>query len=49
MLMTRITARREGKTLDQDQVYWYRFGPDGRLVEGRNIPIDLYAFDAFWA
>ena len=49
MLMSRITARREGRTLDQAQAYWYRFGPDGRIVEGRTIPIDLYAFDAFWA
>jgi ketosteroid isomerase-like protein len=48
MLMTRITARREGKTLEQEQAYWYRFGPDGRIIEGRTIPIDLYAFDAFW-
>jgi ketosteroid isomerase-like protein len=48
MLMTKITARREGKTLEQEQAYWYRFGPDGRIIEGRTIPIDLYAFDAFW-
>jgi ketosteroid isomerase-like protein len=49
MLMARITARRKGKTLDQEQAYWYRFGPDGRLLAGHTIPIDLYAFDAFWA
>jgi hypothetical protein len=49
MLMTRISARREGRTLDQPQAYRYRFAADGRIIEGRTIPIDLYAFDAFWA
>ena len=44
----RITAERDGKRLDSDHCVMYRFG-EGKIVEGRTIPIDLYAFDEFWS
>lgn len=44
----RITARREGRTLDSDHCVMYRF-QSGKIVEGRTVPVDLYAFDAFWS
>jgi ketosteroid isomerase-like protein len=42
-----ITAERRGKRLDSDHCVMYRFS-QGKLVEGRTLPVDLYAFDAFW-
>ncbi len=47
MIYGRITARRAGKTLDCPHAVMYRF-EDGKIVEGRTIPTDLYAFDSFW-
>ena len=44
----RITAEREGRRLDSDHCVMYRF-EDGRIVEGRTVPADLYAFDEFWS
>lgn len=44
----RITAEREGRTLDCEHCVMYRFR-SGKIVEGRTVPIDLYAFDAFWS
>jgi ketosteroid isomerase-like protein len=44
----RITASREGRTLDSDHCVMYRF-QSGKIVEGRTVPVDLYAFDAFWS
>jgi ketosteroid isomerase-like protein len=44
----RITAQREGKRLDSDHCVMYRFTA-GKIVEGRTVPVDLYAFDAFWS
>jgi ketosteroid isomerase-like protein len=44
----RITARRRGKVMDSDHCVVFRFS-DGRIVEGRTVPLDLYAFDEFWA
>lgn len=44
----RITAEREGKRLDSDHCVMYRFS-QGKIVEGRTLPVDLYAFDAFWS
>lgn len=44
----RITAEREGRTLDCDHCVMYRF-KNGKIVEGRTVPIDLYAFDEFWS
>jgi len=45
----RATAEREGKRLDIDHAYLYRFGDHGKVIEGRTIPVDLYAFDEFWS
>lgn len=44
----RITAEREGRTLDCEHCVMYRFR-SGKIVEGRTVPTDLYAFDAFWS
>lgn len=44
----RITAEREGRILDCEHCVMYRF-ESGKIVEGRTVPIDLYAFDAFWS
>jgi ketosteroid isomerase-like protein len=44
----RITAERAGKRLDSDHCVMYRFAV-GKIVEGRTLPVDLYAFDAFWS
>ncbi len=44
----RITAQREERTLDCDHCVMYRF-QSGKIVEGRTVPVDLYAFDAFWS
>ena len=44
----RITASREGKRLDGDHYVMFRFA-GGRIVEGITLPVDLYAFDDFWA
>ncbi|MES1174736.1 MAG: nuclear transport factor 2 family protein [Myxococcales bacterium] len=44
----RITAERAGKRLDSDHCVMYRFS-QGKIVEGRTVPVDQYAFDAFWS
>lgn len=44
----RITAQRNGKKLDSEHCVMYRFA-NGKIVQGRTVPIDLYAFDEFWA
>jgi ketosteroid isomerase-like protein len=44
----RVTAEREGKRLDSDHCVVFRF-EGGRIVEGRTVPVDLYAFDDFWS
>ncbi len=44
----RITAERSGKRFDSDHCVMYRFA-NGKVVEGRTVPIDQYAFDAFWS
>ena len=49
MVYGHATARREGKTLDVDNAYLYRFDGAGRITEGQTIPVDLYAFDEFWS
>jgi ketosteroid isomerase-like protein len=43
----RVSATRNGKTLDSDHCVVFRFA-EGKVVEGRTLPVDLYAFDAFW-
>jgi ketosteroid isomerase-like protein len=49
MVYGHATAQREGKTLDIDHAYLYRFNEEGKIIEGRTIPVDLYAFDEFWS
>lgn len=49
MMYAHVTAQREGKMLDIDNAYLYRFDDTGKIIEGRTIPVDLYAFDAFWS
>jgi ketosteroid isomerase-like protein len=49
MVYGRATAKREGKTLNIDHAYLYKFDEEGKIIEGRTIPVDLYAFDAFWS
>jgi ketosteroid isomerase-like protein len=49
MVYGHATAQREGKTLDIDHAYLYRFDNEGKIIEGRTIPVDLYAFDEFWS
>jgi ketosteroid isomerase-like protein len=48
LIYGRVTAQREGKGLDTDHCVAFRFEA-GRIVEGRTIPVDLYAFDDFWS
>jgi ketosteroid isomerase-like protein len=43
----RISARRPGKSLDSEHCVMYRFS-EGKVVEGRTLPVDLYRFDEFW-
>jgi ketosteroid isomerase-like protein len=44
----RITAQRGERRLDAEHLVTFRY--DGNLIaEGRTVPLDLYAFDAFWA
>jgi ketosteroid isomerase-like protein len=49
MVYAHVTAEREGKRLDIDHAYLYLFDDEGKVVEGRTIPVDLYAFDEFWS
>ena len=44
----RITAEREGKRLDSEHCVMYRFA-HGKIIEGRTVPVDQYAFDLFWS
>jgi ketosteroid isomerase-like protein len=46
--LARLSGRRKGKVLDTENCYFYRV-KDGKLVEGRNMPTDQYAFDKFWS
>jgi uncharacterized protein len=47
VVVGRIQAKRGERLLDSDHLALFRFEGD-RIAEGRTIPIDLYAFDAFW-
>jgi ketosteroid isomerase-like protein len=49
MVYGHATAQRAGKKLDIDHAYLYRFNEEGKIIEGRTIPVDLYAFDEFWS
>jgi ketosteroid isomerase-like protein len=41
---SKLTGKREGKSLETENCYLYRFR-DVKIVEGRNIPTDQYAFE----
>ena len=47
MVYGRATAEGEGEKLDIDHAYRYLINDEGKVVEGRTIPADLYAFDDF--
>jgi len=47
MVYSHVTGARNGKRFDGDLAYLFRFDTDGKIVEGRTIPVDLYAFDDF--
>ena len=49
MVYGNATAQRDGKTLDINHAYLYRFNSEGKIIEGRTIPVDLYAFNEFWS
>jgi ketosteroid isomerase-like protein len=49
MVYSHVTGMRKGKHFDSDVAYLFRFNEEGKIVEGRTIPVDLYAFDEFWA
>jgi ketosteroid isomerase-like protein len=44
----RISATRNGVHFESDHYVVFRFA-NGRIVEGITLPVDQYAFDAFWA
>jgi ketosteroid isomerase-like protein len=44
----RIMAARKNRVLDCEHCVMYRLQGD-RIVEGRTLPTDLYAFDEFWS
>jgi ketosteroid isomerase-like protein len=43
-----IRATRDARRLESKHCVVYRF-EKGKIVEGRTVPTDLYAFDEFWA
>ena len=44
-----VRAERNGKTLESRNMYLYRFGQDGKLAEGMNVPVDQEKWAAFWS
>ncbi len=44
----RISATRNGVQFESEHYVVFRFA-NGRIVEGITLPVDQYAFDAFWA
>ena len=49
ILLVKTSGERNGRLLDSESIYIYRFDDDGMCYEGRTIPVDQYAYDAFWA
>ena len=45
-VLGKLTGKREGKSIETENCYLYRV-KDGKLVEGRNVPTDQYAFDEY--
>ena len=48
MVYSHVTGMHKDRHLDMDVAYLFRFDDDGRIYEGRSIPVDLYLFDEFW-
>ena len=44
----RITAERNGQRLDSPHCVVFEL-EGGKIVAGRTVPVDLYAFDSFWS
>jgi ketosteroid isomerase-like protein len=44
-----MRAERNGKRLESRNIYVYRFGQDGKLAEGMNVPVDQVKWAAFWS
>jgi hypothetical protein len=44
-----VRAERNGKRLESRNMYLYRFGLDGKLAEGMNVPVDQEKWAAFWS
>jgi len=44
-----VRAERNGKRLESRNIYVYRFGQDGKLAEGMNVPVDQVKWAAFWS
>jgi uncharacterized protein len=44
-----VRAERNGKRLESRNIYLYRFGLDGKLAEGMNVPVDQEGWTAFWS
>ena len=49
MYLARMRGQRGERTLDVENMYLFRFDEDGRCYEGRTMPVDQYAYDAFWS
>lgn len=47
--MSRITADRNGKRLDQNVINVFHVNADGKLTERWQLPSDLKSFDDFWS
>lgn len=47
MVYSHVTGTRKDKHLETDTAYLFRFDTDGKIIEGRTIPVDLYEFDEF--
>ena len=44
-----VRAERNGRRLESRHMYLYRFGLDGKLAEGMNVPVDQVKWAAFWS
>lgn len=47
MVYSQVLGTRKDAHYAGEVAYLFRFD-DGKIVEGRTIPVDLYAFDEFW-
>jgi ketosteroid isomerase-like protein len=45
-MLAKLTGKTEKNALDTENCYLYRI-KDGKIIEGRNIPTDQYAYDEF--